>query len=190
MSKKKKKNTESALSDILWDWENNFKSNNYYFLKVYSESVVLLLPLAQILIRTLKSRSHYSNFTDAETEAHRDEVTCSGSLNLNAGVLDAKACGSIKSLQKGKTSHNKDMEVSHKSKSCRAAGIRKKHLSVTLAVLSFHQSTQLLSEFFSLPLQNHLLLSLIPIVDTDGHDNVTKCISFKLIHLKRECLKK
>lgn len=81
MYQKKKKKYKSALSDILWDWENNFKSNNYYFLKVYSESVVLLLPLAQILIRTLKSRSHYSSFRDTETEAHRDEVTCSGSLN-------------------------------------------------------------------------------------------------------------
>lgn len=41
-----------------------------YLLKVYSEPVVLLHTLIQMLISTLQSRCHYHHFTQAETEIH------------------------------------------------------------------------------------------------------------------------
>lgn len=64
------KYANNALSDIISGWENNFKSNNYYLLKIYSEPVVPLHALAQILTRTLQNRSHYPHSTDAETEVY------------------------------------------------------------------------------------------------------------------------
>lgn len=49
-------------------------------------------------------------------------------------------------------------------------------LSETLAVLSSHRSPQLLSEFFSPSLQNHLLLATVPKMGTDDHATATEFV--------------
>lgn len=59
-----------TLSYIMLDWENNLKSNNL-FIKKSSQGSYSTATIAQILTRTLQSRSDFLHFTDAETEVPR-----------------------------------------------------------------------------------------------------------------------